>query len=315
MVNGPEAFTPDNEFCLGETEVDGFFVAAGFCAHGIAGAGGIGRLMAEWVVDGEPGMDVWHMDIRRFGPHYRSPSYTLARTRGELPDLLRHHLPGARALGRPAAAHLAGLRLAPGRTAPSFGEKAGWERVNYYASNAAAGDESLRPRGWAGRHWSPATGAEHLGTRAAAGLFDESSFAKIEVSGAGRGRVPGVGLRQPRRPRRRRGHLHPGAQLRAAASRPTSPSPAPAEDAFLVVTGTAFGAHDLDWLRRQARRREADVRIADVTGQYACYALWGPRSRDILAALTPGRPVQRGVPVPDRAGRSPSATCRCGRCG
>ncbi|MBA3233889.1 MAG: FAD-dependent oxidoreductase, partial [Propionibacteriales bacterium] len=80
MINGPEAFTPDNEFCLGETAVAGFFVAAGFCAHGIAGAGGIGKVMAEWVVDGEPEFDLSHMDIGRFGAAYASPSYTLART-------------------------------------------------------------------------------------------------------------------------------------------------------------------------------------------------------------------------------------------
>src|SRR5436190_4022496 len=79
IVNGPEAFTPDNEFCLGETAVAGFYVAAGFCAHGIAGAGGIGRVMAEWVLSGEPSMDLSHMDISRFGQQYRSPRYTLAR--------------------------------------------------------------------------------------------------------------------------------------------------------------------------------------------------------------------------------------------
>src|SRR5213078_3373279 len=81
LINGPEAFTPDNEFCLGESEVRGFFVAAGFCAHGLAGAGGLGRLMAEWIMADEPTSDVWEMDIRRFGPHFRSPSYTLKRTR------------------------------------------------------------------------------------------------------------------------------------------------------------------------------------------------------------------------------------------
>jgi len=80
IVNGPEAFTPDNEFCLGETEVGGFFVAAGFCAHGIAGAGGIGKIVAEWIVEGQPSLDVWHMDISRFGRDYRSPRRTLART-------------------------------------------------------------------------------------------------------------------------------------------------------------------------------------------------------------------------------------------
>src|SRR5579859_2030641 len=80
LINGPEAFTPDNEFILGETEVRGFFVAAGFCAHGIAGAGGVGRQMAHWIVEGEPELDLWKMDVRRFGPQYRSRGYTLART-------------------------------------------------------------------------------------------------------------------------------------------------------------------------------------------------------------------------------------------
>src|SRR5690349_10452433 len=81
LINGPEAFTPDNEFCLGETEVGGLFVAAGFCAHGLAGAGGIGKVMAEWITAGEPQEDLWAMDIRRFGAQYRSPSYTLARAK------------------------------------------------------------------------------------------------------------------------------------------------------------------------------------------------------------------------------------------
>ena len=81
IINGPEAFTPDNEFCLGETEVRGLFVAAGFCAHGLAGAGGIGKVMAEWIAEGEPSLDLWHMDIRRFGQQYRSPAYTHARVK------------------------------------------------------------------------------------------------------------------------------------------------------------------------------------------------------------------------------------------
>ena len=81
LINGPEAFTPDGEFCLGETEVRGLFVAAGFCAHGLAGAGGVGKAMAEWIAGGEPPLDLWRMDIRRFGAHYRSPRYTLARVR------------------------------------------------------------------------------------------------------------------------------------------------------------------------------------------------------------------------------------------
>ena len=80
LINGPEAFTPDGEFILGPTDVRGFWVAAGFCAHGLAGAGGMGKLVAEWIVDGRPSLDVWEMDSRRFGPHYASLDYTLART-------------------------------------------------------------------------------------------------------------------------------------------------------------------------------------------------------------------------------------------
>ncbi|MEV4090518.1 FAD-dependent oxidoreductase, partial [Nonomuraea fuscirosea] len=181
LINGPEAFTPDNEFCLGETEVAGFYVAAGFCAHGIAGAGGIGRIMAEWIVDGEPSMDVWHMDVRRFGRQYRSPSYTIKRAVENYETYYDIRYPGhERSAGRP-------LRLSPAygwhaAHGAVFGEKSGWERVNHYASNEQAGQDE-RPRGWAGRLWSPAIGAEHRATRTAAGLFDESSFAKIEVTG------------------------------------------------------------------------------------------------------------------------------------
>ena len=107
MINGPEAFTPDNEFILGESEVRGFFVAAGFCAHGIAGAGGIGRQVASWIVDGEPELDLWKMDIRRFGAQYRSQAYTLARTVEVYSTYYDIHYPNEeRRAGRP-------LRLSP----------------------------------------------------------------------------------------------------------------------------------------------------------------------------------------------------------
>ncbi len=184
LINGPEAFTPDGEFCLGETEVRGLFVAAGFCAHGLAGAGGVGKVVAEWIAAGEPSIDLWHMDVRRFGAHYRSPRYTLARTREVYETYYDIKYPNhERQAGRP-------LRVSPSygwhrEHGAVFGEKSGWERVNWYAANEAAGDESLRPRGWAGRHWSPAIGAEHAACREAAALFDETSFAKLEVSGPG----------------------------------------------------------------------------------------------------------------------------------
>jgi 4-methylaminobutanoate oxidase (formaldehyde-forming) len=289
LINGPEAFTPDNEFCLGETEIGGLFVAAGFCAHGIAGAGGIGEVMASWIVDGDPGLDVWHMDIRRFGAHYRSPSYTLKKTTENYETYYDIPYPGReRTAGRPLRVSPAyGWHAANGAV---FGEKSGWERVDFYAPNDARGDEGLRPRGWPGRNWSPAVGAEHTATRESAGLFDESSFAKIEVTGPGAARLLDwlcdnevareVGAVTYTQALNARG----GIECDFTVTRT-------AEDAFLIVTGTAFGTHDLSWIRRHARTVNAEhpgsVRVADVTGQYACFALWGPRSRDILAGLTP----------------------------
>ncbi len=134
LINGPEAFTPDNEFCLGESEVRGLFVAAGFCAHGLAGAGGIGKVMAEWIHSGEPQLDVWHMDVRRFGPAYRSPAYTLKRVKEVYETYYDIRYPGhERQAGRP-------LRVSsvyPWHAAhdAAFGEKSGWERVNWYEAN------------------------------------------------------------------------------------------------------------------------------------------------------------------------------------
>jgi glycine cleavage system aminomethyltransferase T/glycine/D-amino acid oxidase-like deaminating enzyme len=284
LINGPEAFTPDNEFCLGESDVRGFYVAAGFCAHGLAGAGGIGKLMAEWIVDGEPSLDVWEMDIRRFGPHYRSPAYTLARAKEVYETYYDIRYPGhERQAGRPLRTSSAyGWHV---RHRAAFGEKSGWERVNWYESNAERGDESLRPRGWAGMHWSPAIAAEHRATREAAGLFDESSFAKLEVSGSGAvellerlcdNRVArDVGAITYTQMLNRRG----GIECDFTVTRLD-------DDLFQIVTGTAFGNHDASWIRRHLPA-DRSVRLTDVTSRWACFALWGPRAFEILAPLTP----------------------------
>ena len=211
LINGPEAFTPDNEFILGESGVRGFFVAAGFCAHGIAGAGGIGQQLAQWIVTGEPELDLWKMDIRRFGSPVRLAGVHPRSDVRDLRDLLRHPLPQRGAPGRTAAARVAGLR-ALGTLGAEFGEKAGWERPNWFTINEPLGDEALRPRGWAGQHWSPAIGAEAMAARTTAALFDESSFAKIEVSGRWRPGLPAAPLRQRHGPTRRQRDVHADAQ-------------------------------------------------------------------------------------------------------
>ncbi|MBS1845504.1 MAG: GcvT family protein [Actinobacteria bacterium] len=284
LINGPEAFTPDNEFCLGESEVAGFFVCAGFCAHGLAGAGGIGKVMAEWISGGEPSLDLWHMDIRRFGAAYRSPSYTHKRIRETYETYYDIRYPNhERAAGRP-------LRVSSANAwhrehGAAFGEKSGWERVNWYEPNAAAGAEALRPRGWAGQNWSPAIGGEHRACRERVAIFDESSFAKLEIEGPGAAdfleglcdnRVArGDGQITYTQMLNRRG----GIECDFTVSRL-------AEDRFGIVTGTAFGNHDREWMRRHLPE-DGSARIVDVTSGWACFGIWGPRARDVLQPLTP----------------------------
>ena len=174
FVNGPEAFTPDDDFILGETDVAGFFVAAGFCAHGITGGAGIGRWTAEWILEGSPSMDLSKMDVRRFGPQYRSRGYALSRAYEIYAKHYDVRYPGEEyEAGRP-------LRIAP--TYPrlqargaEFGEKAGWERANWFRSNedrrstgGARGDgpaNSGRPR--SSPSTSPPGSARRCSTRRA----------------------------------------------------------------------------------------------------------------------------------------------------
>jgi glycine cleavage system T protein len=223
------------------------------------------------------------MDSRRFGVAYRSREYTVARTKEIYETYYDVKYPGhERQAGRPLRISPAYPRLV--ELGAAFGEKSGWERANWFEPNAAAGDESLRPRGWAGKLWSPAIGAEHRACREAAALFDESSFAKLEVSGEGAadflerlcanrvarevGRVTYTQLLNPRG----------GIECDYTVTRL-------AEERFRIVTGTAFGQHDLAWLRQHAPD-DGSVQIADVTSQLACLGLWGPLARDVLQPLT-----------------------------
>jgi glycine/D-amino acid oxidase-like deaminating enzyme len=184
LLNGPEGFTPDGEFLLGPTSVKGFWVACAYCAHGLAGAGGIGKVMAEWIIDGSPEWDMWRLDVRRFGPNYNSLDYTVARTFETYTQYYDIHFPGEERMSRRNV-----------RTSPTyfrlrdlgchFGEKMGWERPNWFKSYEELATHGHEPKGWARHNWSRAIGYEHLMTREHAGLFDETSFNKFEVRGPG----------------------------------------------------------------------------------------------------------------------------------
>jgi 4-methylaminobutanoate oxidase (formaldehyde-forming) len=289
LINGPEAFTPDGEFILGPSDVEGFWVAAGFCAHGLAGAGGMGQLMAEWIVEGQPAFDVWEMHSRRFGRHYASREYTVARTVEVYSTYYDVRYPGQERLaGRP-------LRLSPtysrlSELGAAWGEKSGWERPNWFEPNAADGKEGLRPQGWAGRIWSPAIGAEHMACRERAALFDETSFAKIEVSGPGAepflqrlcandvAKPPGTIVYTQML--NERGGIECDVTLTRLD-----------DERFRIVTGTAFGQHDLSWIRSHlsdggAAAGDGAVQVRDVTSAYACLGMWGPSAREVLQPLT-----------------------------
>ena len=281
QVNGLESFTPDGEFILGESpEVRGFWTACGFCAHGVSGSGGVGKMVAEWIIEGEPSLDLWHMDIRRFGAYTASRRYIATRTHEIYSTYYDISYP---AQERSSARK---LRLSPvysrlEELGAVFGEKAGWERPNWFASNEALveGQEG-RPYGWAGRYWSPAIGVEHEATRERVALFDETSFSKIEVFGVGAitflQHITDNQMEQPigaityTQMLNRRGGIECDLTVTRLA-----------EDRFQIVTGTAFGLHDLSWIRSQMPD-DGSVYVQDVTSSRCCIGIWGPRAREVM---------------------------------
>jgi 4-methylaminobutanoate oxidase (formaldehyde-forming) len=283
LLNGPEGFTPDGEFLLGPTSVKGFWVACAFCAHGLAGAGGIGKTMAEWIIEGQPEWDVWRLDVRRFGSNYASQDYTVARTIETYTMYYDIHYPGEERLSR------RNLRLSPTYyrlrdLGAFFGEKTGWERPNYFKPYEELAHHGHEPQGWARHGWSRAIGYEHLMTRQNAGLFDETSFNKFEVRGTGALAylnylcannidVP-VGTVVYTECLNKRGGIECDFTVTRLA-----------EDRFFIITGTAFGQHDMSWLRLNMPE-DGSVTIEDVSSFYACIGMWGPKARKILQKVT-----------------------------
>jgi 4-methylaminobutanoate oxidase (formaldehyde-forming) len=283
LLNGPEGFTPDGEFLLGPTSVKGFWVACAFCAHGLAGAGGIGKTMAEWIIDGHPEWDVWRLDVRRFGSNYNSQDYTVARTTETYTQYYDIHYPGEERLSR------RGLRLSPTYNRLQtlgchFGEKTGWERPNWFKPYEEKARHGHEPKGWSHHNWSRAIGYELLLTRENAGLFDETSFNKFEVRGPGAlsflNHVCANDIDQPvgsiiyTQCLNKRG----GIECDFTVTRLS-------DDRFFIITGTAFGQHDLSWLSLNMPE-DGTVIIEDVSSAYVCLGMWGPKARKILEKVT-----------------------------
>ncbi len=281
LINGPESFTPDGNFILGEApNLRGFFVGAGFNAFGIASGGGAGRALAEWVAGGEPSMDLWPVDLRRFGSHHADSNWVRARTM----ELYGKHYTMSwpfeeHESARPVRTSALYTKLQ--EQGACFGEKMAWERPNWFAPpGSPARDEYSFGR----QNWFPHVGEEHKHTRRAVSLFDQSSFAKFLVRGPDAERaLSWICANDVARPPgsvvytqmlNDRG----GIECDLTVSRLS-------EDEYYVVSGTGFRTHDYYWIRHNIRPG-MKVDIVDVTDEYCTLSLMGPDSRDVLGLVT-----------------------------
>ncbi|HZN51908.1 MAG TPA: FAD-dependent oxidoreductase, partial [Methylomirabilota bacterium] len=279
-VNGPESFTPDGRYLLGEApECRGFFVAAGFNSIGIASGAGAGRAVAEWIVGGEPPMDLWDVDIRRVAPFQANPRYLRDRTVEMVGALYALHWPylqPATARGvRKSALH---DRLAS--RGACFGAVMGWERANWFAT---PGMEPVYRYSYGRQNWFASSAEEHRAVREAVGLFDQSSFCKLRLEGpdalavlqrlcANDVDVPPGRLVYTQMLNARGGIEADLTVTRLAA------------DAFFIVTGAGAATHNTHWIASQIG--DARAVLTDVTSGQAVLGVMGPRSRELLARLT-----------------------------
>jgi len=281
LLNGPESFTPDGNFILGEApELRNYFVCAGFNSSGIANSGGAGRLMAEWIVGGEPSTDLWDVDIRRFGP-FTGNRKALAERTGETLGLHyamrwpRQELETARPL---RTSPLYDILAAKGA---EFGSKNGWERASYFKP-----DGSLRPDYTLGKPgWLPWMINEQRATREAVALYDQTSFSKYLLQGrdalgllqrlcANEMDVPVGKMVYTAMLNERGGFESDLTVMRQAVDR------------FLIITGSAQTVRDFDWISRHIEAAEHAL-LTDVSALYSVLSVMGPKARELLALVSP----------------------------
>ena len=279
FFNGPESFTSDNLHLLGPTpELQDFYVACGMNSKGIGAGGGLGKIMADWVIDGYPSGDIWECDVRRTHPIQKSDSYVAER----IPEALGHtygmHWPfyqytTARNL------LLSPLHETLASQGACFGEVGGYERPNWFARDGA---EAKYKYTYKRQNWFDFHAAEHLAVRSSLGVFDMSSFAKFEVIGANAesalqylavadmcvsvGKVVYTQLLDER------GGINADLSIARIAS-----------DRFWVIT--SIGSHNRDWWHIKRHLPEG-VQMVDISQDYACLSLQGPNARSALAKIT-----------------------------
>ena len=281
LLNGPESFTPDGNFILGAApELRNYFVCAGFNSAGIANSGGAGRLIAEWIVGGEAPSDLWDVDVRRFGSFTGNRRALAARTAETLGlhyamRWPRQELESARPL---RTSPLYDLLAAKGA---EFGSKNGWERANYFRRDGAP-----RPAFGLGKPgWLPWVIEEMRATREAVALYDQTSFGKLLLQG--RDALPllqrlcaneldvDVGRMVYTAMLNERGGFESDLTVMRQG-----------EQRFLVITGSAQPQRDRDWIERHIAAHE-HVAVTDVSALYSVLSVMGPRSRELLARVSP----------------------------
>ena len=281
FFNGPESFTPDDRYHLGETpELKNFFVAAGFNSIGIQSAGGAGKVLADWMVDGHPPMDIWDVDIRRAMPFQGNRNYLRDRTVEGLGLLYAMHWP-FRQFESARGARTSPLHDRLAARGACFGELAGWERANWYAPE---GSEPRYEYTFDRQNWFEPSAFEHRAVREEVALFDQSSFAKYLLQGRDAETVLGrvcandvavpVGKVVYTQWLNERGGIEADLTVTRLAA-----------DKYLVVTAPGTQTRDFNWLQRHITDDEFAI-LTDVSSGYAVLGIMGPRSRDLLRRLT-----------------------------
>ncbi|MEX0302449.1 MAG: FAD-dependent oxidoreductase [Leisingera sp.] len=283
LTNGPESFTPDGNFIVGEApELKNFFVGAGFNAFGIASGGGAGMVLAEWAAKGEPPFDMWSADIRRFGRPHFDTDWVRTRT---VEAYGKHYT-----MAWPHEEHDSGR---PCRKSPlydtlkeqgaCFGEKLGWERPNWFA-DAAQGETAKDEYSFGRQNWFAAVGREHKAAREAAVLFDQTSFAKFALKGpdalAAMTWICANDVDKPVGALVYTQMLNDkgGIECDLTVGRV-------AHDEFYIVTGTGYATHDFEWISRNIPAG-MNCQLFDITSSNAVLSLMGPKARDILSEVT-----------------------------
>jgi glycine cleavage system aminomethyltransferase T/glycine/D-amino acid oxidase-like deaminating enzyme len=291
FYNGPESFTPDNNFILGEApELKNFFVGAGFNSMGIASAGGAGKALAEWIVNGSPTMDLWPVDIRRFAGFNNNPRWLHDRIKETLG--LHYAMPWPnRELesARPFRRSPLYDRLA--KKGAVFGSRMGWERANWFAD---AGQKSVVEYSFGRQNWHANVAREHQAVRNHVGLFDQTSFSKLMIEGKDACAVLNLlcaaNIDQPVGRSVYTGMLNMSGGYESDLTVMRID-----EQRFLIITGSAQAVHDVNWIKKNTPK-DAYCHISDVTSAWSVLSVMGPNARCLLERVSTADFSNSGFP-------------------